>query len=85
MYTPRDFLYPNRIKRYAIGDRTQGLRRNRDGSLTLYLQHSRPTAAAHRANWLPAPAHGFHVILRLYQAMRSVLRGTWKIPPLVRA
>jgi hypothetical protein len=84
MYKPDDFLYPNRIHRYAIGDRTNGVRRNRDGSLTLYLQHSRPGSAAHRANWLPAPAYGFHLILRLYQPKRSVLHGTWRIPPLVR-
>ena len=50
----RAFFIDNPIGRYAIGDRTPGLQKAADGSLTLYLQHDRPEGDR-AANWLPAP------------------------------
>ena len=55
MYGDDLYLVDNPIGRYAIGDRTPGLRRDRDGSLTLHVQRPAPAKAAARANWLPAP------------------------------
>ena len=83
MYNRDSYLYANPIDRYAIGDRTPGLRRAPDGSLTLYLQHRPPSGAA-RANWLPSPRGRFRVIMRLYEPRRSVLEGSWRPPPLSR-
>ena len=80
MYNRDSYLYANPIDRYAIGDRTPGLRRAPDGSLTLYLQHRPPSGAA-RANWLPSPRGRFRVIMRLYEPRRSVLEGSWRPPP----
>ena len=77
------YLVPNPIDRYAIGDRTKGLRRGRDGSLTIYVQNSRPTGAA-SANWLPVPSGRFHLAMRIYEPRRSVLSGTWVPPPVER-
>ncbi|MGN6160337.1 MAG: DUF1254 domain-containing protein [Marmoricola sp.] len=84
LYNSENFLVANPINRYAIGDRTAGLVRNRDGSLTLYLQHLRPASAAQRANWLPAPSGAFHLMLRLYLPKASALNGTWQFPTVVR-
>jgi hypothetical protein len=81
MYDSQNYLYANSLSRYAIGDRTSGLRYGRNGSLTLYLQHAEPASAAARANWLPAPEGTFHVILRVYQPSASALDGAWKPPP----
>ena len=54
MYDLPDFyLVANPISRYSIGDRTPGLRRNSDGSLTILIQNQPP---ADTSNWLPAPA-----------------------------
>ncbi len=83
MYNRDSYLYANPIDRYAIGDRTPGLRRAPDGSLTLYLQRRPPSGAA-RANWLPSPRGRFRVIMRLYEPRRSVLEGSWRPPPLSR-
>ncbi len=83
MYNDDGYLYANPIDRYAIGDRTRGLRRGRDGSLTLHLRHRVPRGPA-RANWLPAPRGRFRVIMRLYEPRRSVLSGSWRPPPLIR-
>ncbi|MBN1529541.1 MAG: DUF1254 domain-containing protein [Thermoleophilaceae bacterium] len=83
MYTARNYLHPNALRRYAIGDRTPGLRRGRDGSLTIAIQRSRPTGAL-GANWLPAPPGRFRMIMRIYEPRRSVLRGSWDPPPVLR-
>jgi hypothetical protein len=83
MYNPQNYLYANQINRYEVGNRTAGLVYNRDGSLTIRVQHASPSSAAGRANWLPAPAGGFHLILRLYQPQPSVFNGGWKIPPMI--
>ena len=48
------YLVGNPIGRYSIGDRTPGLRRAADGSLTIVIQHDQP---ADTSNWLPAPAN----------------------------
>ena len=84
MYKPDNFLYANEADRYAIGDRTRGLRRNADGSLTIFVQHERPRGAKARDNWLPAPAGSFHLVLRMFLPRRSALDGTYRIPPFVR-
>jgi hypothetical protein len=84
MYNASYFLAANPINRYAIGDRTSGLHYGADGSLTLYVQRDAPADAAARANWLPAPAGQFHLIMRLYQPTTAALTGAWKPPPIVR-
>ncbi|MBB6627214.1 DUF1254 domain-containing protein [Nocardioides sp. KIGAM211] len=84
MYQRDNFLHANEIDRYAVGDRTRGLRLNPDGSLTIYLQHRKPHGAKRAANWLPAPAGAFHVILRLYLPRDRVLDGGWRIAGLER-
>jgi hypothetical protein len=83
MYDLPDFyLVANPIGRYSIGDRTPGLRRDADGSLTIVIQHEQP---ADISNWLPAPAAPFRPIMRLYQPQAAVLDGTYKIPPITKA
>jgi hypothetical protein len=83
IYGKDRYLVPNAIDRYAIGDRTKGLRRGRDGSLTIYVQHGRPKGAA-GANWLPAPSGSFRLAMRIYEPRRSVLTGKWLPPPVQR-
>jgi len=74
----------NPIKRYSIGDRTEGLTINKDGSLDIYMQHSEPTTTVGKANWLPSPEQEFYLILRMYGPDDSLQKGTWK-PPVVKA
>lgn len=81
MYDRDLFLVENPIDRYAIGDRTDGLRYGRDGSLRIYVQHESP-AKNRRSNWLPAPRGRFELYLRLYEPKRRAFKG-WK-PPAVR-
>ncbi len=83
MYDLPDFyLVANPISRYSIGDRTPGLRRDSDGSLTIVIQHDRP---ADTSNWLPAPAAPFRPLMRLYQPQAAILDGTYQMPPIAKA
>ncbi|GAA0472365.1 DUF1254 domain-containing protein [Streptomyces olivaceiscleroticus] len=84
MYDQQGFLVPNPIDRYEIGH-TVTPRRNSDGSMDIHLQHDRPAAAEERANWLPAPAGTFNVMLRMYWPRQAVLNGTWAPPPVIAA
>jgi hypothetical protein len=81
MYDHSFELVKNPIDRYEIGNRTAGLRHNKNRSLDLYLSHSLPPG--HRSNWLPAPAGGFEVTLRMYGPKRSVLDGRYRYPRIV--
>jgi hypothetical protein len=81
MYGPDHFLVANTSNRYAIGDRTAGLQRGPDGSLDLYLANQAPPG--HEANWLPAPAGRFNVVLRAYLPTAPIARGSWT-PPGIR-
>jgi hypothetical protein len=69
----------NPIERYSIGDRTPGLKRGEDGSLSIYFQHEAP-GEGRDSNWLPAPAGPFYVILRTYGPKPPLLSGEYEIP-----
>ncbi|WP_324261050.1 DUF1214 domain-containing protein [Altererythrobacter sp. H2] len=75
-------LMPNAIGRYTIGDRTDGLVRDEDGSLTLHLSSSEPPEG--KANWLPVPATPFHVVLRMYLPQKDALDGHYAPPQIER-
>jgi len=77
-------LVANPIGRYAIGDRTPGLKRSRDGSVTLHIQHDRPSGRS-ASNWLPSPDGKFWMILRMYGPRQAVLDGKYAPPPVVKA
>ena len=80
MYGDDLYLVENPAGRYSVGDRTPGLRRGRDGSLTIHIQR-RPPGGAAGANWLPAPAGRFRLGMRLYEPGPGALSGAWQPPP----
>ncbi len=82
MYTDRHALAANPLGRYALGDRDP-LRAEADGALELVIQHDDP-GPERQANWLPAPAEGFNLIMRLYYPKGPVLDGKWHPPAVVR-
>ena len=78
---PDRFLYANDLKRYSIGDRTKGLKRDPDGGLTLYIGHASP-GADKESNWLPAPEGRYSAVGRVYGPSEAAMNGSWKLPPL---
>jgi hypothetical protein len=85
LYGEDRFFSANEIGRYAVGDRTPGLRMEADGSLVIPISHRRPEQANQQAdNWLPAPAGPFYLILRLYHPAPAFIAGEYRIPPVRR-
>jgi hypothetical protein len=83
-------LIKNPINRYLINSpMLPDLKKNADGSLTLYIQNRSP-GADKDANWLPTPDGPMDLIMRLYWPKKtppSILppgEGTWKPPGVVR-
>ena len=81
LYNDQQFFAANPLNRYAIGDRDR-LKFNKDGSLDLYVQNASP-GKDKEANWLPAPADTFNLMMRIYWPKPPVLDGTW-VPPQVK-
>jgi hypothetical protein len=84
-------LIRNPINRYLLNSPmlTQ-MKKNPDGSLTLYIQKDSP-GKAKEANWLPAPNDTIYLVMRLYwpkETPPSILppgEGTWQPPAIVAA
>ncbi len=85
-YTDDYNLVENSLQRYSIGDRTPGLKYNKDGSLTLQIQSTPPAEGV--SNWLPAPAgRMFRLNLRMYMPKKDVLTKAsieQYVPPLLK-
>jgi len=84
MYDGEYFFVPNPLNRYTLSSRFK-FNYNKDGSLDLYIQKDSP-GKDKEANWLPAPAGTFILMLRLYwprEKPPSIIGGTWK-PPAVK-
>jgi hypothetical protein len=82
-------LIENPINRYLINSpMLPGMKKNKDGSVTLYIQKDSP-GKANESNWLPAPNGSIYLVMRLYwpkTSPPSILppgEGTWSPPGLV--
>ncbi len=86
MYDSGYYFYPNALNKLTVSMRDK-LVPNADGSLDLYFSHDKP-ANAPQANWLPAPAGQFILMMRMYwpkEKPPSILDGTWSPPPVKKA
>jgi hypothetical protein len=84
-------LIKNPINRYLINSpMLPGMKKNADGSLTLYIQKDSP-GKDKESNWLPAPNGAIYLVMRLYwpkETPPSILpagSGTWQPPAIVQA
>jgi hypothetical protein len=83
-------LVKNPMNRYLINSPMEpNLKKNADGSLTLYIQKDSP-GEDKESNWLPAPNDLIYLVMRLYWPKTeapSILppgEGTWKPPGIVK-
>jgi hypothetical protein len=84
-------LIENPINRYLINSpMLPGMKKNPDGSLTLYIQNKSP-GKDKESNWLPAPNDTIYLVMRLYWPKTeapSILppgEGTWQPPAIAVA
>lgn len=82
LYNDKHLFHANDLKRYSLGTKNKGLKRNADGSLTLYVGSKSP-GADRESNWLPAPNGTFSLYIRAYWGKEPILDGSWK-PPQVK-
>jgi hypothetical protein len=78
------WFVPNALNKFTVSPRNS-LQTNDDGSTTLYFQRESP-GKEKEANWLPAPAGDFILMLRMYwpkEENPSILDGSWT-PPVVK-
>ena len=79
MYNDKNLFVDNSINRYSIGQYTEGLKNNTDGSLDIFIQNKSP-GPEKESNWLPSPEGSFNMVLRLYLPQPQALNGTWQLP-----
>jgi hypothetical protein len=84
IYNEHHFFVANEINRYSVGTKNKDLRRNPDGSLTIYVQRDKPAESLQRANWLPAPAGDFSLYVRAYWPKAETTDGRWTPPAVVK-
>jgi hypothetical protein len=77
------YFAENPIHRFSVGDRTEGLVRNADGGVDIFIQRDQPEGAE-AANWLPIPGAPFVLIQRAYLPGEDFLAGRFRYPAIER-
>jgi DNA sulfur modification protein DndE len=86
--TDNNYTVANPINRYMLGSDTPEMKKNADGSFTIYIQSESP-GKDKESNWLPSPSSGrFYLIPRAYAptpAAVAILSDpkSWPVPPVV--
>ncbi|WP_448701410.1 DUF1254 domain-containing protein [Mucilaginibacter sp. AW1-3] len=83
MYNEHHFFEINNLNRYSLGTKNKNLKYNADGSLTIYVQATQPSADRF-ANWLPSPKGSFTLYIRAYWPKEEVINGSWTPPAVVK-
>lgn len=79
LYNDKHLFSPNPLNRYSLGTKNKNLKRNADGSLTLYVSAKSP-GKDKESNWLPAPDGTFSLYIRAYWGKQPIIDGTWQPP-----
>ncbi|MBS7253704.1 DUF1254 domain-containing protein [Flavobacterium branchiicola] len=83
LYNSEHFFAPNDLRRYSLGTKNKNLKKNADGSLTIYVQN-RPPSDDKISNWLPSPKDVFSLYVRCYWPEEAVLNDSWNPPAVVK-
>ncbi|WP_042883169.1 DUF1254 domain-containing protein [Cupriavidus necator] len=87
VYDDSGYFVDNPIDRYSVTSYqvAAGQFAVKDGKLTLYFQHDKPSDPEQARNWLPVPAQGpFRLAARFYGPTAPLVDGTYAMPQLVR-
>ena len=83
LYNDKHLFHPNTLNRYSVGTKNKNLKRNDDGSLTVYVGATSP-GPDKESNWLPAPDGDFSLYIRAYWGKEGITGGSWQPPPIKR-
>jgi hypothetical protein len=84
VYNDQYNLVENPLNRFSLGSVDKGLRYDKDGGLTIYLQADAP-AKKHSGNWIPTPRGPFNLFLRAYLPDKTLQEQTYAPPPVRKA
>ncbi len=82
-----NYTINNPINRYMLGSDTPELKKNKDGSFTIYIQKDSP-GKDKESNWLPCPSGPFYLIPRSYLPKPEAIDllkdpKSWPVPAVV--
>lgn len=82
-----NYTVANPINRYMLGSDTPELKKNADGSFTIYIQKDSP-GKDKESNWLPAPAGPFYLTPRSYAPKPEAIHllenvNSWPVPGVI--
>jgi len=83
LYNDKHLFHANDLKRYSLGTKNKNLKRNADGSLTLYAGAKSP-GGDKEMNWLPAPDGHFSLYIRAYWGKEPILDESWQPPKIAK-
>ena len=72
-------LVENPINRYLFSSVSEGVQKDADGNMTIYIQNEKPSADK-LANWLPAPKDDYFLLFRWYAPTKEVIKLDYKLP-----
>ena len=83
-----NYTVRNPINRYRLGSDTPNLKKEKDGSFTLYIQTENP-GPDKESNWLPAPKGPFYLTPRSYAPKQQAIKlledvHVWPVPEIIR-
>jgi hypothetical protein len=84
LYNKEHLFAPNSLGRYSLGTKSKSMKKNADGSLTIYVQNNSP-GVDKESNWLPAPKDVFSLYIRAYWPKAEIMEGKWTPPHIERA
>jgi len=79
VYNKEHLFEPNALNRFSLGTKSKDLKKNADGSLTLYFQNQSP-GKDKESNWVPTPVDAFSLYIRAYWPKAEILQGRWTPP-----
>ena len=82
-----NYTVPNPFNRFMLGSDTPEMKKNADGSFTIYIQNDSP-GNDKEANWLPAPPGPFYLIPRAYAPAEQTIKilsdvKSWPVPAVI--
>jgi hypothetical protein len=82
-----NYTIPNSLNRYMLGSDTPEMKKNQDGSFTIYIQKENP-GPDKEANWLPSGDGPFYLIARSYAPTKQAMdiltdEKAWPIPAVI--
>jgi hypothetical protein len=83
VYNKEHLFEPNKLSRFSLGTKSKSMKKNPDGSLTLYFQTDSP-GADKETNWVPTPKDEFSLYVRAYWPKQEILDGSWSPPAAVQ-